>query len=109
MAKNITFGLTFASRKFVLKHNIIMSEIIEHVIKIDPADIILTDKSNLFNLAKEEDFIKDTFNYFNLKLTSEQFHSIEMSVFIKLIINERKRQKKSKKQTLPDVKKHKEK
>ena len=86
----MNFGLRFANRKYVLKHHEIVTNIIEHIIKIDPSDIILTDRSNLFNLAKEEDFIRDAFNCFCVKLTSEQFHSIEMNEFIRLILNERK-------------------
>jgi len=95
MSGNISFGLKFASRKFVYKHHKIVSEIIKYIIKIDPSDILLTDRSNLYNLAKENDFIKDTYEYFNVKLTSDQFHSLEMSDFIQLIIIER--MKKSKK------------
>jgi hypothetical protein len=93
MSGNISFGLKFASRKHVLKHHKIVDEIIKYIIKIDPKDVILTDLSNLFNLAKEDDFINDTYNHFNIMLTSEQYHTLEMSDFIFLILEERKKSK----------------
>lgn len=91
MGKNISFGIAIASRNYIFKYHEIVDDIIKHIIKIKPCDIMLTDKSNLYNLATEEDFIKRTFDYFNFVLTSKQFHEFEMSDYIKLILKQRKR------------------
>ncbi len=96
MSGKISFGLRFGSQTYVFKYHKIVDDIIKHIIKIDPRNIILTDLSNLNNLAYEEDFIRDTYNHFNVKLTSEQFHSFEMKDLILLIVEERKKSKLSK-------------
>ena len=86
----ISFGLQFASQEIVSKYTELTRDIIINIIQIDPGDVILTDESDLFNLAKIEDIISRTIKHFDIILTEDQVSNMKMKDYIELILSKNK-------------------
>jgi hypothetical protein len=83
---NMSYGLAFASRDYVLKYHKIVNEVIIKIFDMDPRDVILTDESDTFHFINDELLIIKLKELYNIEIGIQDCMNLRMKALIDIIL-----------------------